>query len=141
LGDGHYFINDPGVVIDKPIKLIGDEHEPAHVILELRGEIVWQSSGGWMEGLTIRRSSFAKEISHNNEILRIDSGGRLDLFNCVFDNRGSVGNCTSIGIGAKVRWEKATISGGSENKCGLHVASNAAVDLISVSVEPTRVHC
>lgn len=134
MGDGHYFVNDPGLFVDKPIKIIGDEHEPAHVILELSGEIVWKSSGGWMEGVTIRRSSLAKTVSRHNEILKIDSYGRLDVFNCVFDNKGSLGNCTSVGIGSRVRWEKAIISGGSEDGCGLHVAKNATVELINVSI-------
>ena len=65
-----------------------------------------------MEGVTICRSSLAKGSSRDNEILRIDSGGRLDVFNCVFDNRGSIGNCVSIGTNAKARWERARISGG-----------------------------
>jgi len=133
LGDGHYFIND-GLLIDKPIKFVGDEDEPSHVILELSGTIVWKSYGGWMEGMTIRRSSLAKAVSHKNEILRIDSGGRLDVFNCVFDNRGCIGNCTSIGIDARARWEKAVISGGSEDSCGLRIGKNAKVQLIDVSV-------
>jgi hypothetical protein len=138
LGDGHYFINDPGLVINKPLKFVGDENEPAHVILELSGEILWKSSG-WMEGITIRRSSVA--TGQNNEILRIVSGGHLDAFNCVFDNSGSVGNCISIGSDARARWEKITISGGSSDKCGLHVAKNANVELIEVSVYRTTTFC
>ena len=128
-------MNNPGLDIDKPIKIIGDEHEPAHVILELRGEIVWKSFGGWMEGVTIRRSTLTKEMSRHNEMLRIDSGGRLDVFNCVLDNKGSFGNCSSVGTGSRVRWERAIVRGGSKDRCGLHVAKNATVELMKVRIE------
>ena len=134
LGDGHYFINDPGLVINKPIKFVGDENEPAHVVLEMSGEIVWKSSGGWMEGVTIRRPRISTGVTPNTEILRIEAGGRLDMFHCVFDNRGSIGNCVSVSGGAGVRWEKASINGGSRGKSGLLIEQNAKVELIDVSI-------
>ncbi|KAL7553485.1 hypothetical protein ACHAWF_016776 [Thalassiosira exigua] len=134
LGDGHYFINDPGLVADKPIKFVGDEHEPAHVILELGGEIVWKSSGGWMEGLTIRRPRIATGVTPSNEILRIESGSRLDMFHCVFDNSGGVGNTVSVGCNAGGRWEKTSINGGSNGKRGLFLEKNSKVELIDVRI-------
>jgi len=129
LGDGHYFINDPGLVVNKPIKFVGDEHEPAHVILELSGEITWRSSSGWMEGMTIRRPRIATGVTSSNEILRIESGGRLDMFHCVFDNRGSIGNCVSVGSDAGGRWVNTSIKGGSKDKNGLFLKTNAKVEL------------
>ena len=134
LGDGHYFINHPGLVINKPIKFVGDENEPAHVVLEMSGEIVWKSSGGWMEGVTIRRPRISTGVTPNTEILRIEAGGRLDMFHCVFDNRGSIGNCVSVSGGAGGRWEKASINGGSRGKSGLLIEKNAKVELIDVSI-------
>ncbi|KAL7534972.1 hypothetical protein ACHAXR_008693 [Thalassiosira sp. AJA248-18] len=130
LGDGHYFINDPGLVVNKPIKFVGDEHEPAHVILELSGEIIWKYSGGWMEGITIRRPRIATGVTPVSEILRIDSGGRLDMYNCVFDNRGSIGNCISISSNAGGRWERTNINGGSKDRSGLFVGKLGKVVLI-----------
>lgn len=133
LGDGHYFINDPGLVVDKPIKFVGDEHEPAHVILELSGEIVWKSSGGWMEGITIRRPRIATGVTPANEILRLESGGRVDMFHCEFDNRGSIGNCVSVSSDAGGRWEQASITGGSRGYSGLCVRDGAKLELVDVS--------
>lgn len=132
LGDGHYFINDPGLVVNKPIKIVGDENEPSHVILELSGEIVWKSQGGWIEGITIRRPRIATGATPNNEILRVESGGRLDMFNCLLDNRGSIGNCVSCDSGG--RWEKISITGASRNNNGLFLKKNAKVELIDVSI-------
>jgi hypothetical protein len=135
LGDGHYFVNEPGLVIDKPIKFVGDENEPAHVVLEMSGELVWKSSGGWMEGITIRRPRISTGITPITEILRIEASARLDLFNCVFNNRGSMGNCVSIsGGGAGGRWEKASINGGSRDCSGLLIKKNANVEIIDVSI-------
>lgn len=33
LGDGHYWINDPNLVIDFPLRIIGDEKDPSHVVV------------------------------------------------------------------------------------------------------------
>lgn len=135
MGDGHYFINEPGLVIEKPIKFVGDENEPAHVVLEMSGEMVWKSSGGWMEGITIRRPRISTGVTPNTEILRIEAGASLDMFNCVFDNRGCIGNCVSIsGGGAGGRWEKASINGGSRDYSGLLIEKNAKVVITDVSI-------
>ena len=101
----------------------------------MSGEIVWKSTGGWMEGITIRRPKIVTVFSPNNEILRIESGGRLNVFHCVFDNHGSIGNCVSmVGSNYGGRWEKTSITGGSTNKSGLHIEKNARAELIDVSV-------
>jgi hypothetical protein len=133
LGDGHYFVNDPGLIVNVPVKIVGDENEPSHVILEMSGEIVWKPVGGWMEGVTVRRPRIATGVTPSNQILRID-GGRVNMYNCVFDNRGSVGNCISVsGNKAGGNWEKAVIRGGSHNESGLFVENGARVELIGVS--------
>ena len=102
------------------------------MILELSGEIVWKSQGGWIEGITIRRPRIATGATPNNEILRVESGGRLDMFNCLLDNRGSIGNCVSCDSGG--RWEKIGITGASRNNNGLFLKKNAKVELIDVSI-------
>ncbi len=134
LGDGHYFIRDPGLIIEKQLRFVGDEHEPAHVVVELSGEITWKANGGWMEGITIRRPRIATGVTPNKDMLTIDSCGRLNMYNCVFDNRGSIGNCISVGSGATgSEWGKTTISGGSRENSGLLVGKNAQVELDEVS--------
>ena len=119
-------------MVDKPIKFVGDEHEPAHVIIELSGEIILKSSGGWMEGITIRRPRIATHTPRS-EILRIESGGRLDMFHCVFDNRGSIANCVSVGSNAGGRWENTSIHADLNGKHGLFIDKNAKVELLDVS--------
>jgi len=132
LGDGHYFINDSGLVIDKPLRIVGDENDPAHVVLEMSGEMVWKSCGGWMEGITIRRPRISTGVTPNSEILRLE--GRVDMFHCVFDNRGSSGNCVSVRSGGVGRWERASINGASRDKHGLLIEKDAKLELLDVSM-------
>lgn len=132
MGDGHYFINDSGLVIDKPLRIVGDENDPAHVVLEMSGKIVWKSCGGWMEGITIRRPRISTGVTPNSEILRLE--GRVDMFHCVFDNRGSSGNCVSVRSGGVGRWERASINGASRDKHGLLIEKDAKLELLDVSV-------
>eukprot|EP00985_Skeletonema_marinoi_P003962 scaffold1738_cov198-Skeletonema_marinoi.AAC.5 len=130
LGDGHYFVNDPGLIVNSPVRIVGDENEPAHVILEMSGELVWKARGGWMEGVTIRRPRIAAGGTPSNQIMRID-GGRLNMYNCVFDNSGNIGHCISInGKKSGGSWERAIIKGGSHDKSGLVVANGACIQLI-----------
>ena len=134
LGDGHYFINDPGLLVEKPIRLVGDENEPGHVILELRGEIVWKSRG-WMEGLTIRRSRIASTgPTPNKDILRIESGGRLDMYKCNLDNRGSIGNCISVDSNASGNWESIVVAGASRDHSAILIKNGGRVELTSSSI-------
>ncbi|KAL7499866.1 hypothetical protein ACHAWT_007886 [Skeletonema menzelii] len=133
LGDGHYFINDPGLIVNCPVRIVGDENEPAHVILEMSGELVWKARGGWMEGVTIRRPRIAAGEIPVQQIMRID-GGLLNMYNCVFDNRGSLGHCISVnGKDSGGTWERAIIKGGSQDKSGLVVESGACIQMVDVS--------
>lgn len=133
LGDGHYFVNDPGLIVNSPVRIVGDENEPAHVILEMSGELVWKARGGWMEGVTIRRPRIAAGGTPSNQIMRID-GGRLNMYNCEFDNSGNIGHCISVnGKKSGGSWERVIIKGGSHDKSGLVVANGACIQLIDVS--------
>eukprot|EP00804_Cyclotella_cryptica_P000370 CCRYP_008690-RB/>CCRYP_008690-RB protein AED:0.12 eAED:0.19 QI:0/0.90/0.83/1/0.90/0.91/12/164/2166 len=135
LGDGHYWINDPGLEINVPIRFLGDEDDPSHVILELSGEIVWKAKGGWMEGITVRRPKLVTGGTPANEVLRLDEGGRLDIWHCVFDNRGNIGNCVSVaGFEAGGNWERVSIHGGSDGCSGLLVGQSARLQLIDCDI-------
>lgn len=113
------------------MKFVGDDQDPSHVILELGGEILWKAKGGWMEGITIRRPRIATGVTPSNEILKIESGGRLDAFHCILDNHGSTGNCVSVYDGGGGEWESVFIRG---NK-GLFLAKGANLDLVDCVVE------
>jgi len=134
LGDGHYWVQYPGLVVDIPLRIIGDEVDPSHVVVELSGDILWKNCG-WMEGVTIRRPRIATGIASKSDILRIESGGRLDLFHCIFDNHGSFGNTVSmIGNNSGGRWKKASISGGDKSKSGLLLDDNAFAEFTDCEI-------
>jgi hypothetical protein len=134
LGDGHYWVNDPGLVIDIPLRFLGDEDDPSHVVVELSGELVWKAKGGWMEGVMIRRPKLVSGTTPTNEVMRIEQGGRLDIWHCVLDNRSSIGNCVSVhGTGAGGLWEKLSVHGASECCSGILVDQSANLHLVDVS--------
>jgi len=43
LGDGHYWLNDPKICVKHPIRIIGDEKDPSHVVVEFSGNIEWKA--------------------------------------------------------------------------------------------------
>ena len=85
-----------------------------------------------MEGITIRRPRISTGVILNSEILRLE--GRVDMFHCVFDNRGSCGNCVSVRSGGVGRWERASINGASRDKHGLLIEKDAKLELLDVSM-------
>lgn len=103
------------------------------MILELSGEIVWKANGGWMEGMTVCRPKLVTGVTPTYEVLRLDNGGRLDIWHCVFDNRGSIGNCVSIAGTGGGTWERVSIHGASDGFSGLLVGQSARLQLIDVS--------
>lgn len=114
-----------------PLRLIGDEHDPSHVIVELSGTVDWSGKGGWMEGITFRRPRMATD--QNGEILRVHNGGRVDTGVCVLDNEGSQGPVAVI-ADAKSRGEWfSTDLKGSEGGAGVMVESGASLKLQNVS--------
>jgi hypothetical protein len=134
LGDGHYWVNDPGLVIDVPLRFLGDEDDPSHVVVELSGEFVWKAKGGWMEGVMIRRPKLVTGNTLTNEVMRVEQGGRLDVWHCILDNHGSRGNCVSVnGTGAGGMWEKLSVHGASEDCSGMLVGQGANLHLVDVS--------
>jgi hypothetical protein len=92
LGDGHYWVNDPGMIIDKPLRLVGDENNPANVVIEMSGSVQWTGKGGWIEGITFRRPkmSSGKELP-SFPMMEVRDSGKLDVIHSVFDNDGSTG--------------------------------------------------
>ena len=124
LGDGHYWIKEPGLHIDFPLRFVGDENDPAHVVVELSGTIRWGATCGFMEGVTFRRPKIASATS--DEMLVV-IGGRLDLLQCVLNNHGSDGNVASVSR-AKCRWIGVVVQG-SRQGSGLVAASHSSIYL------------
>jgi len=85
LGDGHYWLNSPEITIDIPLRIVGDEKDPSHVILELCGTITWKGSIGWIEGVTLRRPKIAAQLEEDQKLLDLKANCKLHMENCVID--------------------------------------------------------
>jgi len=130
LGDGHYWIHEPGISVDHPVRLVGDEHDPSHVVLEMSGTITWKGRGGWMEGITIRRPKMASESIAGMEILSVEGDGRVDMAYCVLDNEGGDGNTAKItGSGFKGKWDDVLIKNANANNNGVRIEGKAILQL------------
>ena len=133
LGDGHYWVNDPGLDVRFPLKFVGDESNPSHVIIELSGTIRWYAKGGFLEGITFRRPKISgSKRPQTAELLTVCEGGKLDMVHSVLDNTGSSGNVVALDR-AICRWEDTTVKGSGDGS-GIVVANNSSFELISVSV-------
>ena len=129
LGDGHYWIKDPGLSIDKPLRIVGDENDPSHVVIELSGSIRWTARGGFIEGVTFRRPKIS---SASHEEVLVVGCGKVDMMHCVLDNQGSNGN-VAIVSGAKCHWVGVVLKG-SRHGSGLVAKSEASIYLDSCQV-------
>jgi len=134
LGDGHYWINESTLQVDFPLRIIGDEKDPSHVIIEFGGTILWKGGAGWIEGVTFRKPRFKSEALKVSDLLQINFGGKLNMAHCVFDNQGIEGNVAVIhGNGSCGKWEDVCLRGGGKGSAskgvGLSMNSNCSLDL------------
>ncbi len=130
LGDGHYWVLEPGLNVTFPLRFIGDEHDPSHVIIELSGTVEWSGKGGWMEGITFRRPRMSAD--QTGAILRLHSGGRIDMGVCILDNEGSQGPVAIVtGEKSGGMWSSMQIKG-SEASDGAIVEGGATLGLQNV---------
>jgi hypothetical protein len=145
LGDGHYWVKSPGLHIKHPIKFLGDENDPSHVVIELSGSIQWTGKGGWVEGVTVRRT---KNNSGNDEKLALDmftvaDEGHFNMAHCVFDNSaGSGGHTARLSTATSYKecaWKSVTFKGAAEEYVGLAVEGKSSLRLQNVRVyHPAR---
>jgi hypothetical protein len=130
LGDGHYWQNTD-LIVNKPIKIIGDENNPSNVIVEMSGTIVWQGRAGYVEGLTLRRPQISSDKVLDRDLILIEKNGNLTLKNNVLDNEGSYGNVVRLhGPGRKGVWEYVSMQNGV---AGILLEHGANIDLSQVS--------
>ena len=128
-------MNEPGLSINFPLKLVGDEHNAANVVIELSGTISWYGKGGWVEGITFRRPKISSGEGSSEDMLRVVDGGKLDMVHSVIDNTGSSGASAVAfeGAGSRGRWFGVTVSGGRDQ--GVKLDSGARLELLEVSNE------
>lgn len=119
LGDGHYWINSD-IVVDKPLRLIGDENNPSNVLVEMSGSISWHGRTGWLEGITFRRPQLGGSERTQDAIVRVGDSGMFHAYQCVFDNSGSGTPAIHISAsGTKGTWTNVVVlpsRGGSPEK-------------------------
>lgn len=128
LADGHFCVSDPGMIVDKRLKLIGDEENPSNVVIEMSGSIQWTASGGWIEGVTFRRPKLASGSRPTLPIISVVGAGKVDIVHSVFDNDGSTGPVSSLCGPAgtkKGTWKDVVIRNGG----------SAGIDLDGTSLE------
>ena len=83
---GHYW-EDGDVVIDKPLRIVGDPTEPTRVVVELGGSLRWRARAGGIVGVSFRRPRVSKTATH---ALTIEEG-TLCASKVVVDNHGAGG--------------------------------------------------
>jgi hypothetical protein len=132
LGDGHYWVKD--LTINFPLRFVGDENDPSHVAIELSGTICWTGSGGWMEGVTIRRPRLSNDLNRHKGLIFVGDKGWLDINHCVFNGAGSASDVVTLsGKGNKGRWNDVVIKGAAGECSGLILQNGASVYLSNVS--------
>ena len=129
LGDGHYWVNNPGIIVDKPLRFVGDENNPANVVIEMSGSVQWIANGGWIEGITFRRPkmSSGKDLP-SSPMLDLTACGKIDMIHSVFDNDGSTGPVGHLtGSGNKGTWREVVFRNGGS--AGLHIDGDEKVEV------------
>jgi len=140
LGDGHYWVNDPGIIVDKPLRFVGDENNPANVVIEMSGSVQWTAKGGWIEGITFRRPKMSSgKTLPSFPMLEIGGAGRMDMIHSVFDNDGSTGPVVNIsGSGKKGKWQGIVFRNGGS--AGIHIdgGENLEAEFIECTIKGNR---
>lgn len=116
LGDGHYWLNED-IAVNFPICMVGDEHNPTNVVIEMSGTIIWKAVGGWLEGIAFRRPTLTSGEEEPRELICIEEGCRLDVVHSIFDNEGSTGKKAAIVVKGNERgghWEDVVVKNGME---------------------------
>lgn len=131
LADGHYWQNSD-LIINFPVRFVGDEHDPTNVVVELSGTIIWNAPGGFCEGITFRRPKLSSEEKSVKALLRIENLGKLHIFQSVFDNEGGSGSAVQAsGEGFKGRWNQVTVRNGHD---GIVLQDEATLELTNCVV-------
>ena len=83
-------MNEKVVEINFPLRIIGDEKDPSHVVIEVSGSIYWNSSCGYIEGVTLRRPRISSSSHEVLDVLNVAENGQVTLNQCVIEaNVGS----------------------------------------------------
>jgi hypothetical protein len=118
------------MIVDIPLRIIGDEDNPSNVVIEISGTIIWRAGGGFFEGITFRRPKISSGQRLVKELLRVEEKGKLNVIQSVFDNEGSSGDVVMLfgpeNIG---RWENIFAQHGA---VGISLQHGAQLELFEV---------
>jgi parallel beta-helix repeat protein len=138
LSDGHYYVSEPGLMVDKPLKFVGDENNRANVIVEVSGSIEWTGKGGWIEGITFRRPKIAGGLVPSTPMLHLVDRGKLNVIQSIFDNEPSTGATLVLsGSGNKGAWDGVTIRHGGS--VGVRMSGQTELSLQNCTVKGNAV--
>lgn len=125
-------MSEPGLMVDKPLKFVGDENNPSNVVIEISGCLEWKAKGGWMEGITFRRPKISAPSEVPYPILNVTGIGRVDISNCVFNYDKCEGSVIMLsGNGSKGVWSAIHIRNGGSH--GVEAEGNISLQLKKVS--------
>lgn len=140
LGDGHYWVNDPGIIVDKPLRFVGDENNAANVVIEMSGSVQWTAKGGWIEGITFRRPKMSSGKSLPSfPMLQLKDSGKIDIIHSVFDNDGSTGPVGHLsGSGNKGMWRQVVFRHGGSAGLFIDGGNQVEVDFTGCTIKGSR---
>jgi hypothetical protein len=128
---------DNGLVIDKPLRLVGDENNPANVVVEMSGSVEWSGKGGWIEGITFRRPKMSSGLPPSVPMLGMRNDGKLDIVHSIFDNEGSTGPVVEVsGTGNKGQWHDVVFRNGGSN--GISLDGDVLVEMTDSVIKGNR---
>ena len=74
-----------------PLKIVGDEKDPSHVVVEANDSILWSGLKGWVEGVTFRRPRISTDNKIQSlDVFRVESSCSIHMTNCTF--KGGIGS-------------------------------------------------
>lgn len=118
------------MLVEIPLRIIGDEDNLSNVIVEMSGTIIWRAGGGFFEGITFRRPKISSSERPVRELLRVEEMGKLNVIQSMFDNEGSSGDVVMLfGPGYKGRWVNISVQHGSVGIC---LRNGAQLELLEV---------
>lgn len=88
-------MNDQNIVVDYPLRIIGDEKDPSHVVVEVSGTIQWKAPSGFIEGVTFRKPRINSRLDDIPNMLEV-SGGLILTHSVVEGNFGNAVNGIQI---------------------------------------------
>lgn len=131
-------MSEQGLIVDKPLKFVGDENNPANVVVEMSGFIQWTGKGGWIEGITFRRPKIAGGLVPSTPMLQMEDNGKINVIKSVFDNEPSTGAVLVLsGSGSKGDWDGVTIRHGGST--GIRMSGQIQLTLQNCTVKGNQI--